>query len=106
MIETVIAQFERGAAELDDAALVAHGFVRQHGVRVFECGEACLGALMGDHFCARVLERLATGNMVKVVVTIDQILDRLVGDFANLVEIGLPAGGPAIGHRVGGDHAR
>src|SRR5262245_32195627 len=39
------------------------------------------------------------------MVAVDQILDRLVGDLLYLVDILLPAGRPAVGDRIGGDHA-
>src|SRR5262249_9721940 len=44
-------------------------------------------------------------DVVEVMVTVDQILDRLVGDLLYLVDILLPAGRPAVGDRIGGDHA-
>ena len=55
---------------------------------------------------AGVLERLAAGDVVEVVVAVDQVLDRLVGDLLDLVDVLLPAGRPAVGDRIGGDHAR
>ena len=54
---------------------------------------------------AGVLECLAAGDVVEVVVAVDQVLDRLVGDLLDLVDVGLPAGRPAVGDRIGGDHA-
>ena len=48
---------------------------------------------------------LGTEPVVRAWMARNQALDRLVGDFANLVEISLAAGGAPVGHRVGGDHA-
>ena len=62
-------------------------------------------ALVRDHPRAGVLERLAARDVVEVVVAVDQVLDRLVGDLLDLVDILLPAGRAAIGDRVGRDDA-
>ena len=86
--------------------LVVEGLVGQHRVRVLEHGQPLLGPLVRDDGGARVLERLAAGDVVVVVVAVDQVLDRLVGDLLDLVDVGLPAGRPAVGDRVGGDDAR
>jgi hypothetical protein len=40
-----------------------------------------------------------------VMVAVDHVLDRLVGDLANLVKVLLSTIGPAVRHRVGDDHA-
>ena len=56
---------------------------------VLQRGEPFLGPPMRDDLCARILERLAAGDVIVVVVAVDQILDRLLGDLADFVEIGL-----------------
>src|SRR6185295_18165713 len=81
------------------------GLVGQYRVRVLEHGQALFGPLVGDDGGARVLECLAAGDVVVVVVAVDQVLDRLFRDFLDLVDIGLPTRRPAIGDRVGGNDA-
>ena len=98
-------QLERRAAELDRAALspiVSSGSTR---VRIVQRLEALLGAAVRDEGGAGVLERLAAGDVIVVVVAVDQVFDRLVGDLLDLVDILLAARRPAVGDRVGGDHA-
>ena len=85
--------------------LVVEGLVRQHRVRVLEHGEPLLGPLVRDDGGAGVLERLAAGDVVVVMVAVDQVLDRLFRDLLDLVDVGLPARRPAVGDRVGSDHA-
>ena len=60
---------------------------------------------MSDDDGARFLERLAAGNVIVMVMAVDQILDRRLGDLADLVDIGLRRLRPAIADRVGRDHA-
>src|SRR6202008_1220798 len=45
------------------------------------------------------------GDMVEVVVAVDQVLDRLVAPLPDLVDVGLSPVRLPIGDRVGGDHA-
>ena len=97
-------QFERRAAELDHL-LVADRLVRDDGVRILQHLEPLGRVLVRDDPRAGVLERLAAGDVVEVVVAVDQVLDRLVGDLLDLVDILLPAGRAAIGDRIGRDHA-
>src|SRR2546425_7935418 len=40
-----------------------------------------------------------------MVMAVDQVLDRLVGDLPDLGDVGRPTGGTPVGDRVGGDHA-
>ncbi|HEY7649713.1 MAG TPA: hypothetical protein VID04_11975, partial [Methylomirabilota bacterium] len=53
----------------------------------------------------RVLERLAAGDVIVVVVAVDQVPDRCLRDLADLREIGHRRLRPQEGDRVGGDHA-
>lgn len=64
------------------------------------------GALVGDHDGAGILERLAAGDMIEMMVAVDQILDRGPGDLADFLEIGLRRLRPAVADRIGGDHPR
>ena len=104
VVEPEIAQFERRAAELDHL-LVADQLVRDDGVRVLQHLQPLGRVLVRDDARAGVLERLAARDVVEVVVAVDQVLDRLVGDLLDLVDILLPAGRAAIGDRVGRDDA-
>ena len=104
MIEAEIEQFERGAAELDDL-LVADRLVRKDGVRIVERLEPRGGGLVRDHARAGILERLAACDVIEVVMAVDQILDRLVGDLLDRIDVLLTALRPAVGDRIGGDDA-
>jgi hypothetical protein len=59
-------------------------------VRILQGLEPRGGVLVRDDPGAGVLERLAAGDVVEVVMAVDQELDRLVGDLLDLVDI-LPA---------------
>ena len=60
---------------------------------------------MRDDGRAGILERLAARDVVVVVMAVDQVLDRRLGDLLDLVDILLSAGRPAVGDRIGGDDA-
>ena len=68
--------------------------------------EARLRILMRDDRGPRILERLAAGDVVEVVVAVDHVLDRLVGDLLDLLDIGRHRLRTPVADRVGGDHAR
>src|SRR5215475_1246473 len=104
MIEAEIFQLERSAAELDRAAGIADDLIGERRVRILEHGEALLGPPMSDDGGAGVLERLAAGDVIVVVVAVDQELDRLVGHLLDLGNVVLAAGRPAVGDRIGRDH--
>ena len=97
--------FQNGPAEGDGPALVAYGLVGQHRMRVSELGEALLGAPMRDDRGASILQGLASGDVIEMVVAVDQILDGLVGDLLDLIDVGLPTCRPPVGDRIGGDDA-
>ena len=61
---------------------------------------------MRDHDGARILEWLAAGDVVVMVVAVDQVFDGLLGDLLDLGEIGRRRLRPAVADRVGRDHAR
>ena len=105
MIEAEVFQLERGAAELDRPAIVVDHLVGKRRIRVLEHGKALLGPLVRDDRGARILEGLAAGDVVVVMMAVDQELDRLVGDLLDLGDIVLPAGRSAVGDRIGRDHA-
>jgi hypothetical protein len=106
VIEADIFQLELGAAERDGAAFIADRLVRQDGVGIFQHGKTFFGALVCDYPRAGVLECLAAGNVVVVMMTVDEILDRLARDLLDLVDVGLSARRPAIGNGIGRDYAR
>jgi hypothetical protein len=64
-----------------------------------------LDILVTDDARTRILERLAAGRVIEVVVAVDQVLDRLVGDLPDFVDVLLAAGRPAVGDRIGRDDA-
>ena len=106
VVEADVLQLELSAAEHDGAAFVADRLVWHDGMRILQHGKALFGALVRDHPRAGVLERLAAGNVVVVMVTVDEILDRLVRDLLDLVDVGLPARRTPVGNWIGRDHAR
>ena len=64
-----------------------------------------LGELMRDDLGAEVLERLATGNVIEMMMAVDQVFDRLVGDLLDFVDVGLHRLRPQVADRIGRDHA-
>ena len=73
---------------------------------VFELCQALLRPHVRNDFGAGVLEGLATSDVIKVVMAVDQILDRLIRHLLDLVDVALSAGRLAVGNRIGGDHTR
>ena len=61
--------------------------------------------LVRDDLGAGILERLAAGDVIEVMVAVHQELDRLVGDLLDLVDVLLAAGWAAVGDGIGRDHA-
>jgi hypothetical protein len=61
--------------------------------------------LVRDDRGPSVLECLAAGDVIVVMVAIDQIFDRLVGDLLDLVDVLLAAVWPTLGDRIGCDYA-
>ena len=74
-------------------------------MRVLERGKTLLGALVRDDRGAGVLERLAAGDVIEVVVAVDQELDRLVRHLLDFGDVVLPGCRPAVADRIGRDHA-
>src|SRR4029453_5769541 len=99
-----IAELERGVAERD-RPIVAHRCVRQHRVRILDLVEALPGPLVGDDHGARVLERLAAGDVIEMVGAVKQVLDRLARDLLDLVDVGHHGLRAAVADRIGRDHA-
>jgi hypothetical protein len=104
VIGTEIEQLDRGAAEVD-GFLAVYCLIRQGRVRVLERSQMLRDLLVPNDCGPGVLERLAAGDVIVVMVAVDQIFDRLVGDFFDLVDVLLAAVRPAVGDRVGRDHA-
>ena len=105
MVEADVTQLERRVAERD-RPLGIHGLVRQNRVRILQDRQALLGSLVRDDSRASVLEGLAAGDVVEVMVAVDQILDRLARDLLDLVDVGHHRLRAPVADRVGGDHAR
>jgi hypothetical protein len=74
MIKAEIFQLERSAAELDCAAGVADDLIGERSVRILEHGKLLLGPPVRNDGGAGVLERLAAGDVIIVVVAVDQNL--------------------------------
>src|SRR6185312_3934307 len=72
MIEAKVLQFERGTAESDRPAIVVDHLVRKRGIVVVEHGKAFLRPLVRDNGCAGIFEGLAAGDVVVVVMAVDQ----------------------------------
>ena len=106
MVLADILQLQRGAAELQGSATVAYRLIGQRRVGVGKRREPRLDVLVRQDGGAGVLEGFAAGDVVVVVMAVDQILDRLVGDFLDLVDVLLAAVRPAMRHGVGRDHTR
>src|SRR5690242_13189615 len=50
-----------------------------------------------------ILEGLAAGDVIEVVVAVDQVADRLVGHLLDLVDVVLHTLRPRVADRIGGD---
>jgi len=105
VIEAEIFQLERSATELDRATGAADYLIGERSIRILEHGEALLGPPVRNDGGPGVLERLAAGDVIVVVVAVDQELDRLVRHLLDLGDVILAAGRPAVGDRIGRDHA-
>ena len=103
VIETDKAELQRGPAERDGAVGI-DGLIGQRCVRILEDFQPLFGALVCDDGCAGILERLAAGNMVEMVMTVDQVADRGLRDLPDLGDVVLRSGRPAIGNRIGRNH--
>src|SRR5215510_9159055 len=104
VIEAEIGELQRGATELDRLGRV-EGLVDRHHQRILQLVEPLLGAFVRNHASAGVLEGLAAGNVVEMMVAVDQIADRLVGDLLDLIDVVLHALRPRIADRISGDDA-
>ena len=87
-------------------ALVVDRFVDRRDVGEIQLGQALLGALVRHEGRARILERLAAGDVIVVMVAVDHVADRRAGDLPDLVDIGGDRLRPVAADRVGGDDAR
>ncbi len=92
VVQAEVRQLQRGVAERDRPAGI-HRLVGQDRVRILEHGQPLGRPLVRDDRGAGVLERLAARDVVEVVVAVDQVLDRLVGDLLDLVDVGRAACG-------------
>src|SRR5688572_8991208 len=86
MVGSDISQFERRSAQYD-GSLAIDGFVRQDGVRLVADLEALLCSSVCHNARAGLLECLATGYVIEVVVAVNQIADRLVGNLADFRQV-------------------
>ena len=103
VIQAGVRELHDLAAEPDDAPGVIDKLVGQRRGRVGQFLEPHFRLLVRDDRGARVLERLAAGDVVEVVVAVNQVFDRLAGDLADFRDVVGAAGGPAVGDGIGGD---
>jgi hypothetical protein len=82
-------------------AAFVHMRARQHGDGILEHNQARLRVLMRNDGGPRILERLATCDVIEMVVAIDQVLDRLRRDLLDLINIGRSSR-PAVVHTRSG----
>src|SRR5262244_4319352 len=99
-----MSELERCVAERD-RPIIIHGLIRNYGVRILEPLEALLGVLVRDERGAGVLEGFAAGDMVIVVMTVNDVPDRLVRDLLDLVDISCHRLRTPVTDGIGRDHA-
>src|SRR5262249_29804287 len=99
-----IEEFERRAAELQFAAVVVNDEIRNDDIRRLALLQKRLRVLVGDEDGAEVLKRLAARDMVEMAVAVYDVLDRRLGDLADLRNIS-GRRGPPLSDRIGSDHA-
>ena len=104
MVTPGIDEIERGPPELD-RALPVHDLIGHDDDGRFQDRQPLLGATVRHHDGAGVLERLAAGNVIVMMVAVDQVLDRRLRDLPDFIEIGLYRLRPAITDRIGDDDA-
>ena len=104
MVLAEIEQFERRAAEFQLAAAVVDDEIGDDDVRRVALLQERLGPPLGDEDGAEILERLAARDVVVVAVAVDDVLDRRLGDLADLGDVGRRCR-PPLPDRIGGDHA-
>src|SRR5262245_39303036 len=102
MVLAHIVELERCATERDVASAVDN-LVGDDDIIRLERGDTVLRIPVRDEGRAKVLERLATGDVVEMAVAVDDVFDwRLCHGF-DRVDIGLYR--PPLADRIGGDHA-
>src|SRR6476646_9221990 len=104
MIAACVNEIERRAAKLDRTFAVYH-LIGNDEVRGLQLGKPLFGAAMRDDGRALILEHFAAGSVVVVMMAIDQILDRSLGDFPDFLQIRFCRLRTAIADRVGDDYA-
>src|SRR6478609_7226927 len=104
MIAACVNEIERRAAKLDRTFAVYH-LIGNDEVRGLQLGKPLFGAAMRDDGRALVLEHFAAGSVVVVMVAVDQVLDRRLGDLADLVQIGFCRLRAAIADGIRDNHA-
>src|SRR4029078_6979179 len=104
MIAACVNEIERRAAKLDRTFAVYH-LIGNDEVWGLQLGKPLFGAAMRDDGRALILEHFAAGSVVVVMMAIDQILDRSLGDFPDFLQIRFCRLRTAIADRVGDDYA-
>ena len=104
MIATREDEVEGRAPELD-RALAVDDLIVNDDVGGLELREPLLGTAVRNHGGAGILEHLAAGDVIVVVVTIDQVLDRGLGNLADLIQVGFCRLRPSVTDWIGDDDA-
>src|SRR5688572_18846703 len=86
MVRSDIGQLQRSSAQRD-GSLTVDGFVRYDGVRLLQGLQALLRPSVRDDSRTSLLECLPSGDVIEVMVAVDQIANRLVGDLANFGQV-------------------
>jgi len=102
MVFANVEQFQRGAAERDDFAVV-DDLVGHDDIRGLQRLDAFLGIAMRNEGRAQILERLTASGVVEMTVAVNDVFDRRLGHGLNGVDIGFCR--PPQADRIGGDHA-
>jgi hypothetical protein len=93
-------QLERRAAEAD-RPVVSDGLVGKRRIGVVQYGQPIPDALMRDDRRTGVLERLTPGDVIEMMVAVNQVTDRLIRDLPDLFDIDLRRFAARVTDRVG-----
>jgi len=88
MIAAGIYEVKRRSTELD-RALTVDNLVGDNDIEAFELGQPFFSSAMRDDGRACILEYFATGDVVIVMMAVNQILDRRLRNLADFVQMGV-----------------
>ena len=82
-----VEQFERGAAERDDVAVV-DDLVGHDDILGLQRLDAFLGVAMRHEGRAQILKRLAASGVIEMAVAVNDVFNRCLGHRLNGIDIG------------------